>query len=364
MINLIYNKNNKAMGYEHIEHLYKHPEFFKNYANSKECNTDVYALEKIHGTSTWIDYVNVRNLDKNNEIYEIDEDKNKDDQKVNDNEYEYIFEDFHIRFHSAGERPDAFAALFDHKFLKQQLFQLVSNNNWYRIKVHGEGYGGKQQKMADTYGPNLKFIVFDVKVFDKIDKIDNNNNNNGRFLDIAKSEQIAKQLNLEFVHYEIGQCTPEWFDQQTKTHSIQAIRNGMGEGKLREGIIVRPLLETLTANGDRIIYKHKNPEFWETTSERPLGEKLVVMNDAQQIANEWVTKQRAEHVVNHIISDREQKEIAYADISILVKEMIEDIKRESIGEVEWSKLVEKEIKKRSGNMFRNMIILPLKHKSC
>jgi hypothetical protein len=318
------------MGYEHIEHLYKHPEFFK-------CFSEAYALEKIHGTSTWIDFI----------------------KQKNDEEKESI-DDFYLSFHSGGEKAESFIAIFDCEFLKQKLFQLVSENGWKSIRIHGEGYGGKQQGMTDTYGPILKFIAFDVKI------------NGNNFLNIAESEKIAIELNLEFVHYEIGPCVPEWFDQQTKMHSIQAIKNGMGVGKLREGIIIRPcfgrgkpegpLSESFNSANKRTIYKHKNPEFWEIASERPLGEKLVIMDNVYQIANEWITKQRMEHVLNHIISEREEKNIEFKDITIFVKRMIEDVQRESEGEVVWSAEVEKEIKSRSGLIFRTVYEPPKKLK--
>jgi hypothetical protein len=260
-----------------------------------------------------------------------------------------VIDDFRLSFHSGGETAQNFTALFDVESLKQALFKIIKTNKWYCIRVHGEGYGGKQQKMADTYGPNLKFIVFDVKI------------NNKNFLDIAQSEIIAKELGLDFVHYEIGDCTPEWFDAQTKMHSIQAIRNGMGEGKLREGIIARPIQETLNEINRRVIYKHKNPEFWEMASERPLGEKLVVMSDMYKITNEWVTKQRAEHVIQHIIEKREHKEIVFNDIKEFVKDMIEDVKREAAQEIIWSDAVEKQIRKHSGLLF-NSIVPPINNK--
>lgn len=305
------------MGYEHIEHLYKHPEFFKDF-------TQAYALEKIHGTSTWISFKNTAQISfEQNDTISIN--------------------DFSLTFHSGGEKSESFIALFDQEFLRKELFQIITKNKWFEIRIHGEAYGGKQQKMAETYGSKLKFIVFDVKI------------NGECFLNITESENIAKELILDFVHYEIGPCDPKWFDQQTKMHSIQAIKNGMGEDKLREGIIVRPIIETVNFANKRIIYKHKNPEFWEIASDRPLGEKLVVMNDVYQIANEWITKQRIEHVINHIISEREKKEIELKDICLLVKRIIDDVKREAEGEIEWSIGAEKEMKKRAGFMFKNMI---------
>jgi hypothetical protein len=344
------------MGYEHIEHLYKHPEFFKNF-------TQAYALEKIHGTSTWINFksvalaqAQVQAQSSNDTDPVVDHPVNAVvDHQVNPTtavklETKQTIDEFRLTFHSGGETAESFAGLFDYGSLEQKLFQIVTKNKWHGIRVHGEAYGGKQQKMAHTYGPVLRFVVFDIKI------------NDTRFLNIQESEKIARELNLDFVHYEIGPCIPEWFDQQTKKNSIQAIKNGMGEGKLQEGIIVRPLTETIDFNNRRVIYKHKNPEFWEIASARTLGTKLVLMTAIKQIADDFVTKQRAEHVINHIISEREQKYIEFKDVGLFVDAMVQDIKREGDGEIKWSRDVEKEIKKRAGLLFRSIVALPKKSK--
>lgn len=58
-------------------------------------------------------------------------------------------------------------------------------NNWKNIKVHGEAYGAKQQKMVKTYGKILKFIVFDIRV--------ENQDGTEYFLNIPEAEEIASK---------------------------------------------------------------------------------------------------------------------------------------------------------------------------
>ena len=53
---------------------------------------------------------------------------------------------------------------------------------------------------------------------------------------------------------------------------MQAIRNGMGPGKQREGVIVKPIIESYLRSGKRVVFKHKNEIFWEIKTKRSLGE--------------------------------------------------------------------------------------------
>ncbi len=32
------------------------------------------------------------------------------------------------------------------------------------VTIYGEGFGGKMQGMSDTYGKELRFVAFDVKI--------------------------------------------------------------------------------------------------------------------------------------------------------------------------------------------------------
>ena len=53
--------------------------------------------------------------------------------------------------------------MFDENFLKEKFKEIGID----KIIVYGEAYGGKQQGMRATYGDKLKFIVFDVKIYDR-----------------------------------------------------------------------------------------------------------------------------------------------------------------------------------------------------
>lgn len=69
--------------------------------------------------------------------------------------------------------------------------------------------------MSKTYGPNFKFIVFDIR-------INFNDTLNDKFLDVSDAE-------------------------------IMAIRNGIGNGRVREGIVVKPIHEGKMSNDERAI---------------------------------------------------------------------------------------------------------------
>ncbi|SOB74101.1 hypothetical protein BQ9231_00218 [Cedratvirus lausannensis] len=289
------------MGYMHIASLYRLPEFF-------ELFPEVYAMEKIHGTSTWL-----------------------------------RFEHGSLYRHSGGEESFAFSSLFDRDFLVGELTKLSTENNWSLIKVHGEAYGGKQQGMKETYGSKLKFIVFDICVEDRQGK---------RFLSVPEAESIAQRLGLEFVHYVKLENKPEIIEAEADKESIQAIRNGMGPGKEREGIVVRPLQECCLPGGKRAIAKHKNANFWEIRSRRPLGERLQVVSNINSIVEDWVTENRFTHVMDRVVREREDKSVTIKDIKVFLDLMVEDVQRESEGEVVWTDALVRAIRQKAAIMFR------------
>lgn len=53
---------------------------------------------------------------------------------------------------------------FDIPFLTNILQAIANQNQWEIIRIHGECYGNKQQKMNLTNGDKLKFAVFDIKI--------------------------------------------------------------------------------------------------------------------------------------------------------------------------------------------------------
>lgn len=260
------------MGYMHINNLYKDARIM----NFKEC----FALEKVHGTSAHIAW--------NAETKEI-------------------------RFFSGGEKHDKFVLLFDHAYLKTLFSQKFPDKN---ITFFGEAYGGKQQGMSGTYGKELCFIVFDVKI-------------NDSWLNTPNAESIVIDFGLEFVPYEKCSTSIEELDKQRDLDSVVAVRRGIKEPKIREGVVLRPLEEMIDSRGNRVITKHKRHEFMETKTPRKVDfKKLKLLEEARAIAEEWVTPMRLSHVLDKLGNPKEIE--AIRDV---IKAMHEDVYREGEGEV-------------------------------
>lgn len=288
------------MGFMKIPNLYKEQDILI----FKEC----YALEKIHGTSAHVSCSNEG-----------------------------------IKFFSGGATYELFVTLFDKEALAQRFSDMFSVQLMDRkVTVYGEAYGGKLQRMSNTYGPNLKFVVFDVQVGES-------------WLPVPHAEKVANNLGLEFVHYEKVPTTLEELDRVRDQESIQAIRNGVGPGKMREGVVLRPLIELKKNNGDRIIAKHKGKNFQETATARPIDDpaKLKILEDAQAIADEWCVSHRLEHILGKM---QEPKIEQMRDIILAMQE---DIKIEAAGEIVWSEDVCKAIGKKTAQLakiyFKNQL---------
>jgi len=281
------------MGYLHIDNLYINQDILM----FKEC----YAMEKIHGTSANIMF-----------------------KKHNKNT---------VSFFSGGEKHEKFVKLFDKDRLYEKLKYLETD-----VIIYGEAYGGKQQGMRHTYGNDLKFIAFDVKI-------------NDNWLNVPDAEKFCKELELEFVYYTKIKTDINIIDKEKSKPSVQAVRNGIGEPKTKEGLVLRPLIELKKNNGSRIISKHKNDEFKETSTSRKVidPEKLKILENAKEIANEWCTHMRLIHVLDKIkISD-------IKDMRKLISGMQEDIKREGNNEIKWSVAVEKEIARQTSILFKEKL---------
>ena len=280
------------MGYLSIQNLYQNQDILM----LKEC----YAMEKIHGTSAHI-------------AFKLGEDK--------------------VRFFSGGETHEKFISLFD----EQKLLAHFKETYQYDVVIFGEAYGGKQQAMSHTYGKELKFIVFDVKVGDF-------------WLDVPKAEASAIGFGLEFVDYVRIPATVEAIDAERDRDSTQAVRNGMGAGRKREGVVLRPLIELRKNNGDRIISKHKGDEFRETATPRTVDpERQRLLTEANDIADEWVTLMRLEHVLDKFPG------ATITDTGTVIKAMVADVYKESVGEIVQSKAVEAAIGKKTAIMFKQRL---------
>lgn len=287
------------MAYMEIENLYKNQTILL----FKEC----YAMEKIHGTSAHITY-----------------------------------KDGKVSFFAGGTKHENFVAIFDEEELSARFVEVGADP----VVVYGEAYGGKTQKMRDTYGEALKFVVFEVKIGDC-------------WLAVPKAEKVAEHLRLEFVGYSRVPTTLEALDSERDRPSVQATRNGCGEDKQREGVVLRPLEECTLNNGRRIIAKHKAEKFRETSTPRKVSEEeLKVLVEAKAIADEWVTEMRLTHIL-----DTADIGVAVGNIGKIIPLMYADIEKESSGEVELSALAHRHIGTNTALLVKRLVKQKLKQEA-
>lgn len=279
------------MGYLHITNLYKEQDILL----FKEC----YALEKIHGSSAHIKW-----------------------------------QDGELSFYAGGVKHTSFLTIFNQETLKEA-FKALGHPN---ITVHGEVYGGKHQGMSSIYGAELKFIAFDVRVGDV-------------WVTVPDMDQIAKGLGLEVVDWVKVPTDIDALNAERDKPSTQAIRNGCGEDKPREGVVLRPLIELTKNNGERIIAKHKQDNFSERATPQKIIDPatLVVLEEANAIANEWVTLNRLSHVLDKI------KAPSIEHTGAVIKAMLEDVTREAAGEIVNSPQASRAIGSRTAKLFKQVL---------
>lgn len=284
------------MAYLDIDNLYKNQDIFL----FREC----YALEKIHGTSTHISWTRVVTVPAVGH---------------------------QLRFFAGGCKHADFVALFDAAVLRDRFVALGHE----KVVVFGEAYGGKMQGMSDTYGKQLRFVAFEVKIGES-------------WLAVPDAEDVAQQLGFGFVHYKKIPATLEAIEAERDAPSVQAERNGIEGTKMREGVVLRPLIELRKNNGDRIVAKHKAEKFRETKTPRPVdAEKLAVLKEVEGIAAEWVTEMRMSHVLDAFGPD-----VGMEQTAAVIRAMIGDVEKESIGEVEMSKAARTAIGRRTAGMLK------------
>ena len=245
-----------------------------------------------------------------------------------------------IQFFSGGEKHEKFLALFDKAALLKAYAETFDAGTDRDVTIYGEAYGGKQQGMSATYGPNLKFVVFDVQVGES-------------WLSVPQAEDVAKKLGQEFVHYVKIPTDLAAIDAERDADSVQAVRNGMGPGHKREGVVLRPLVEVVKNNGSRIISKHKRAEFAEFAHPPKVIDpaKIEVMKNAQAIAEQWSVPMRLEHILQelpHCVGMEHTQEV--------IKAMIADIRKEGKGEIVESKEVFSAIGKRTAEMWKKRVV--------
>lgn len=281
------------MGYMHINNLYKDQRILA----FRRC----FAMEKVHGTSANVAWREGR-----------------------------------LHLSPGGEDAARFSAVFDHDDLAAR-FQALGHDP---VVVCGEAYGGKQQGMRATYGDDLCFIAFEVRIGET-------------WLAVPQAEKVVAALGLEFMPYEEGPTDLDWLNGERDRDSIVAIRRGMGPGKKREGIVIRPPFEVVTNNGERVMAKHKRDDFREMRTPRSVrADQLQVLTDAQGIADEWVTPMRLQHVLD-ACGIAEPYDMAVT--GSVVRGMVEDVKREAAGEVVWTKEAERAVGAAAAKAYKRLV---------
>jgi hypothetical protein len=279
------------MGYLHIENLYRNQAILL----FREC----YALEKIHGTSAHVRWA-----------------------------------DGQVHFYAGGEKRERFLTLFNEPALAAA-FETIGHPT---VVVYGEAYGGSQQGMAARYGKALKFAAFDVRVGDS-------------WLAVPQAADVVAKIGLEFVHYVKCSTELDALNAERDAPSEQAKRNGVEGDQHREGVVLRPLVEMTRNDGQRIISKHKRDDERETKSPREVVDpsKMVVLEKAVAIADEWVTPTRLAHVLDKL------GDVGIERTRDLISAMIEDVMREGAGELVDSREARAAIGRKAAELFHARI---------
>lgn len=289
------------MGYQKI------PNLKRDFKILEICK-QVYCLEKIHGTSSHI-----------------------------------AFRDDKLNFYAGGVPYDVFIKLFDH----DRLLEAFRNLGHNCITIFGESYGGKLQKMTDVYGPELKFVAFEVKI-------------RNVWLNVQQAEKVARSLGFDFVFYNLVEATVEAVNAERDRPSTQALKNGMGPDKWSEGVVVRPVVELMTGDGKRLLAKHRRSKYEETKTTRELSmtpEERALVKNARDVSEEFVTDMRLQHVVDQYLAAKHEADhsgqylLSVKDTGPIVRLMIDDIVTEHGDEIVWSKEVGKLIGAKTAAMF-------------
>jgi len=277
------------VGYMHINNLYKDQRILM----FREC----YALEKIHGTSAHVQWHEGR-----------------------------------VQLSPGGEKRERFVALFDEAALTAGFSEMGHAS----VVVYGEAYGGSQQGQKHRYGERLRFVAFEVQIGDT-------------WLAVPQAHDVCTKLGIEFVHYVKVPTDLEALDAERDAPSEQARRNGIEGDKPREGVVLRPLIEFVMNNGERVIAKHKRDDERETTTPRKVVDPALqaVLTKATEIADEWVTPTRLAHVLDKLGPD-----VGIERMRDVITAMTDDVLREGAGEIVDSREARTAIAKKTAETFK------------
>lgn len=255
-------------------------------------------------------------------------------------------------------KPELFEKCFSRGELWNTFVQLCADfPGLEELTIYGEGYGGKIQGRRAVYGEETRFVAFDVRVKES---------GTERWLDPPDAQGLASIFALRFVDWKIIPATVAAADAERDAESVEAVRNGVGRGKWREGIVLRPLKERVDRFGNRVILKHRRPDVSETKAPREIStERVQQLADAAAIADEWVTEER---VIRHVLpklqvefdesaraEGRDPPTVDLSKMSDLIRRVLDDVRREGADEIVWSKDAERAVGTRAALVFKRYL---------
>lgn len=316
------------MGYCKIPNLYR-PEA----ANAVLSLDEVFVTEKIHGTSAHIKFTK------------------RSANPVAKRPWE-------MKLFSGGVKHSDFEAMLDERFGLENIYQAFKKmasgfqQTVSEVIFYGEAYGGKCQRMEKVYGP-LNFIVFEVRIDDGV---------KDWWLPVPKAEAWAIKLGLEYVWWAKGKPTVEWLNEMRDRPSEQARRNLGLTDAVGEGIVIRAINESVKNRwGDRILVKHKTDKFREVRTPRKIDpEKQKMLIEAREVAEEWVTPRRLEHVLDALSAANPDWIAQLQNMSQIIGAMTGDVRKESFAdgpnpEIKWSREVQKAIGTQTAKIFKQWL---------
>ncbi len=238
---------------------------------------------------------------------------------------------------SGGAKHDQFEKLFN----KEELLSIYKEfYDGKTLTLYGECAGASMQGMKHTYGNELFFIAFDCML-------------DSRWQNVPSCEFIAKRFNQKFVFYKLVDNTIEELDKYRDWPSQIAAEKGLGE-RPEEGVVIRPLQEMFDVQGGRFIKKHKRDPFNENRSPREVDpNKAVQVFRGQQVAEEFVTANRLQHVMDQLVVDGFS--LCLQHIPILIQYMKKDLEEECSNEIENSIHVQKAVAGKTVSLFKEFL---------
>jgi hypothetical protein len=280
----------------------------------------VYALEKIHGSSSFIEYKNGK-----------------------------------INYHAGCLSSLEFSRLFN----ESNLQEVIRSKQLSSFRIHGEVYGGSIQGQKDRYGDKIRFVAFEVRLFPP--------NVTPYWLSVPEAEKFARLFDFDFVPYKKIAFERKRLIEARDEPSVQAHRNGIMTPQLREGNVIRPLVELVDGKGKRLIWKDTAIAFKEQLHHRRIEydpEKQLSEKErqkcAQLIVEKYVLPIRFAHVIDHVLEKREMKKLTYQDLKDVLNEMVIDVRKDADkqDQIDWNSYVEKEMKRKTADWFGNYLKSP------